>query len=157
MDRDEQLEQVAHTADHLRRVLMEGAEQDVYVALTDVWIEGEKDNIGQRYEKHAAPLIIQGKLPGLVTPEEVRRRQYDILDRVSSGRSAKVIGGEWELWKGASMAFDQAARELRDLKQEMGLAVRAAHDRRRTTRLWASGIALGAVAAVGLEYLVRHL
>ena len=37
LDRDKQLEQVAYLADHLRRVMMESFELEVYVTIGDAW------------------------------------------------------------------------------------------------------------------------
>jgi hypothetical protein len=155
LNRDEQLQQIAFLSDHLRRTMMEGFELEVYVALADVW--GEKSSIGRKYEARAAPLIKRGKLLGHVTPEEVRRRRDDIIDRVTIARDAKVADGGWEVWKAAAYDLDAALTALRTLKREMGAAVDAAEGSIVARRRWILGIVLGAVLGLAGRYGLQLL
>jgi len=56
LDRDEQLEQVAFLGDHLRRVMMESFEVEVYATIGAHWDDENPKSVGRRYDAAAAPL-----------------------------------------------------------------------------------------------------
>lgn len=130
LNRDEQLEQVAYLGDHLRRVMMESFEVEVYTTIGAHWNEDDPTSIGRRYDAVAAPLIMQGKLLGVITPEEVQTRFDGLSDNIVEARRAKIADGDWSVWTNAADSLEAAAVEMRKLKREMGSAVDAANERR---------------------------
>src|ERR1700723_1556219 len=60
LDRDRQLEQVSFLGDHLRRVMMESFELEVYVTIAAHWDDKSPKSIGRLYDSVAAPLIRRG-------------------------------------------------------------------------------------------------
>jgi hypothetical protein len=161
LDRDKQLEQVAFLGDHLRRVMMESFEVEVYASIGDHWNEDEPTSVGRRYDAVAAPLIKSEKLVGVITPEEVQSRFDALSDRIVHARRAKIADGDWSIWTGAADDLEWAAGEMRQLKREMGAAVAAAEDRTFHRRLMLKGVALSAVVSaalgVGVTLLVQAL
>lgn len=155
LNRDEQLEQVAFLGDHLRRVMMESFEVEVYTTIGAHWNEDDPKSIGRRYDAVAAPLIKQGKLLGVITPEEVQTRFDELSDSIVEARRAKIADGDWSVWTGAANSLEAAAVEMRKLKREMGSAVDAANERRYNWRLMLGGVALSVVAGVAVTLGVR--
>jgi hypothetical protein len=150
LNRDEQLEQVAFLGDHLRRVMMESFEVEVYATIGAHWDEAEPKSIGRRYDAIAAPLIRREKLVGVITPEEVQGRFDALSDNIVHARRAKIADGDWAAWTTAADDLESAAQEMKTLKREMGAAVDAAMSRRFHRRLMLAGVALSAALGVGL-------
>jgi hypothetical protein len=161
LSRDDQLEQVAYLRDHLRRVMMESFERDVYAALGVMWDpspgEGSLPPVGRLYDEHAAPLINKGKLLGHVSPKDAKARLDQIASNVLRNRKYKNADGEWPVWKGAAQDLEAAAKETRDLQRDMGAAVDAAMTLNSTRKLWWWSIVASAAAGVALTELVRFL
>ncbi len=88
-DRDKQLEQVAFMGDHLRRVMMESFEVEVYVAIAAHWDNESPKSVGRRYDAIAAPLIKNGKLMGHITPDEVQTRFDTLRAKVVQAREQR--------------------------------------------------------------------
>lgn len=148
LNRDEQLEQVAFLGDHLRRVMMESFEVEVYTTIGAHWDEDDPKSIGRRYNAVAAPLIKQRKLLGVITPEEVQTRFDGLSDSIVEARRAKIADGDWSMWTDAADNLEAAASEMRKLKREMGSAVDAANERLYNRRLMFCGVALSVVVGV---------
>jgi hypothetical protein len=157
LDRDKQLEQVAHLGDHLRRVMMESFEVEVYVTIADAWDEASSNSVGRRYEALAAPLIRGKKLMGHITPEEVQARFDALSDKIVQARRAKIADGDWDLWTSAADDLEAAAKEMKLLKREMGAAVDAATSRRYDRRLMVAGVVLSVVFGVVLTIAVQAI
>lgn len=102
LDRDKQLEQVAFLGDHLRRVMMESFELEVYVTIADAWDEKSPNSIGRRYDALAAPLIRRGEMLGHISPEEVQEKFDALTDDIVQARRAKIADGDWEAWTDAA-------------------------------------------------------
>ena len=150
LDRDKQLEQVAFLGDHLRRVMMESFEVEVYVTIGAHWNDDDPKSIGRRYDSVAAPLIKRGKLLGVITPEEVQARFDGLSNNIVEARRAKIADGDWSAWTDAADSLEAAASEMRKLKREMGAAVDAVNERRYHRRLMLGGVALSVVLGVVL-------
>jgi hypothetical protein len=150
LDRDKQLEQVAFLGDHLRRVMMESFEVEVYASIGAHWNEDDPKSVGRRYDAVAAPLIKRGKLLGVITPEEVQSRFDGLSDSIVDARRAKIADGDWSAWSNAADDLESAAGEMRKLKREMGSAVDAANERLYHRRLMLGGVALSVVLGVAL-------
>jgi hypothetical protein len=157
LDRDKQLEQVAYLGDHLRRVMMESFEVEVYVTIADAWDEDSPDSIGRRYEALAAPLIRSNKLMGHITPEEVQARFDALSDDIVQARRAKIADGDWDIWTRAADDLEAAAKKMRVLKREMGAAVDAAVSRRYDRRLMLAGVVLSAVFGAAVAIAVQAI
>lgn len=157
MDRDKQLEQVAFLGDHLRRVMMESFEVEVYAAIGAHWDEDDPKSVGRRYDAVAAPLIKRGKLLGVITPDEAQSRFDELSDNIVAARRAKIADGDWSAWTDAADDLESAATEMRKLKREMGSAVDAADGRRYNRRLMFGGVALSVVLGVALTLGVQAL
>jgi hypothetical protein len=157
LDRDKQLEQVAYLGDHLRRVMMESFEVEVYVTIADAWDEGSPNSIGRRYEAVAAPLIREKKLLGHITPEEVQDRFDALTDDIVQARRAKIADGDWTAWTNAADDLESAASKMKALKREMGAAVDAATSRRHDWRVMLAGAGLSAALGVGLTLAVQAI
>ncbi len=155
LDRDEQLEQVAFLGDHLRRVMMESFEVEVYATIGAHWNEDEPKSIGRRYDAVAAPLIKKKKLMGVITPDEVQRRFDELSDKIVQARRAKIADGDWTAWTEAADDLEAAASEMRQLKREMGAAVDAAEDRRFNRRLMIVGVVSSVFIGAGLTVLLQ--
>ncbi|HEX7244145.1 MAG TPA: hypothetical protein VF245_01095 [Solirubrobacterales bacterium] len=155
LDRDKQLEQVAFLGDHLRRVMMESFEVEVYATIGAHWNEDDPKSIGRRYDAVAAPLIKRGKLLGVITPEEVQARFDGLSDDIVQARRAKIADGDWSIWTDAADSLEAAAAEMRKLKREMGAAVDAATSRHFNRRLMIGGavlsVVLGAALTLGIQ------
>lgn len=152
--RDQQLEQVAHLQDHLRRVMMESFETEVYVCVAAIWSDGGDRSVGRLYDAMAAPLIRRGRLHGHIEPEEVDRRLDQVGAQMVEARGAKVADGDFSEWESASRVMEEAARDLRLLKREVGAAVDAANAMRLNRRYWWTSIALSALAGAALSLIV---
>lgn len=150
LDRDKQLEQVAFLGDHLRRVMMESFEVEVYATIGAHWNEDDPKSVGRQYDALAAPLIERGKLLGVITPEEAQARFDGLSDRIVQARRAKIADGDWSAWTDAANSLESAAEEMRKLKREMGAAVDAAMSRRFQRRLMLGGVMLSVVLGVAL-------
>jgi hypothetical protein len=150
LDRDEQLEQVAFLGDHLRRVMMESFEVEVYATIGAHWNEDDSKSVGRRYDAVAAPLIKRKKLLGVITPDEVQARFDEMSDSIVQARRAKIADGDWTAWTEAADDLESAAGEMKKLKREMGAAVDAAEDRRLHRRLMIGGVALSVLFGAGL-------
>lgn len=150
LDRDKQLEQVAFLGDHLRRVMMESFEVEVYATIGAHWNEEDPKSIGRRYDAVAAPLVRQGKLLGVITPEEVQTRFDGLSDSIVEARRAKIADGDWSAWTDAADSLEHAASEMRKLKREMGSAVDAASSHHYNRRLMLIGVALSVVLGVAV-------
>lgn len=148
LNRDEQLEQVAFLGDHLRRVMMESFEVEVYATIGDHWNEDDPKSIGRRYDAVAAPLVKQGKLLGVIAPDEVQERFDALSDSIVEARRAKIADGDWSAWADAADSLEAAAAEMRKLKREMGSAVDAANERRYHRRLMLGGVGLSVIFGV---------
>jgi hypothetical protein len=157
LDRDKQLEQVAFLSDHLRRVMMESFEVEVYVTIADAWDEGSSDSIGRRYEAVAAPLIREKKLLGHITPEEVQERFDALSDDIVQARRAKIADGDWTAWTNAADDLESAAKKMKVLKREMGAAVDAVTSRRYDWRLMVAGVGLSGALGVALTLAVQAI
>lgn len=157
LDRDKQLEQVAYLGDHLRRVMMESFEVEVYVTIADAWDEDSRDSIGRRYDATAAPLIRQGKLLGQITPDEVQERFDALSDDIVRARRAKIADGDWTAWTNAADDLESAAKKMKVLKREMGAAVDAATSRSYHRRLMLAGVALSGALGVVLTLAVQAI
>ncbi len=157
LDRDKQLEQVAFLGDHLRRVMMESFEVEVYVTIADAWDEGSSKSIGRRYEALAAPLIRRKKLLGHITPDEVQDRFDALSDDIVQARRAKIADGDWTAWTSAADDLESAAKKMKVLKREMGAAVDAATSRRYHRRLMLVGVALSGALGVGLTLAAQAI
>lgn len=168
LDRDKQLEQVAFLGDHLRRVMMESFEVEVYVTIADAWDDGSPDSIGRRYDAVAAPLINEKRLVGHITPDEVRGRFDALTDDIVEARRAKIADGDWIDWTRAADDLESAATKMKALKREMGAAVDAAEEvvgaaraeadsRSYHRRLMLIGVVLSAAVGVGLTLLVQAI
>lgn len=157
LDRDKQLEQVAFLGDHLRRVMMESFEVEVYVTIGAHWNDDDPKSVGRRYDAVAAPLIKRGKLLGVITPEEVQARFDGLSDSIVEARRAKIADGDWSAWTDAADSLEAAAAEMRKLKREMGSAVDAANERRYHRRLMLGGVALSVVLGVALTFGAQAL
>jgi len=155
LDRDKQLEQVAFLGDHLRRVMMESFELEVYVAIAAVWDDETPNSVGRQYDSAAAPLIRRGKLLGHVSPEEVEERFDKITNDVVSARRSKIADEDWSAWTNAADDLEGAAQKLKALKREMGAAVDAARGRASQRRMLFGGALLSAVLGVCLTLLVQ--
>ena len=154
LDRDEQLEQVAYLGDHLRRVMMESFELEVYVTIGAIWDDESRKSVGRRYQARVAPLIKRGKLLGYVTPDEVEQRFDSITDDVVAARRSKVADEGWVAWTAAADDFEAAAQKLKQLRREMGAAVDAATSMRRDWLLLGISSVVSAVLGVGLGLLL---
>ena len=150
LSRDEQLEQVAYLGDHLRRVMMESFEVEVYTTIGAHWNEDDPHSIGRRYDAVVAPLVKRGKLLGVITPEEAQSRFDALSDSIVEARRAKIADGDWSAWTDAADSLEAAAAEMRQLKREMGAAVDAANERGYHRRLMLGGVALSVVLGVAL-------
>jgi hypothetical protein len=157
LNRDEQLEQVAYLGDHLRRVMMESFEVEVYAAIGAHWNEEDPKSIGRRYDAMAAPLIKRGKLLGVITPEEVQSRFDGLSDRIVHARRAKIADGDWSAWTSAADDLESAASEMRDLKREMGSAVDAATERQYNRRLMFGGVVLSLALGSAVTLVAQTL
>jgi hypothetical protein len=157
LDRDKQLEQVAFLGDHLRRVMMESFELEVYVTIADAWDEKSPDSIGRRYDALAAPLIRQKKLLGYITPEEVQERFDALTDDIVQARRAKIADGDWIAWTEAADDLEEAAKKMKALKREMGAAVDAALSRRYHRKLMLAGVLLSGALGVGLTLAIQAI
>jgi hypothetical protein len=155
LDRDGQLEQVAFLGDHLRRVMMESFEVEVYATIGAHWNDDDRKSIGRRYNAIAAPIIRRGKLMGAITPDEVQRRFDELSDKIVQARRAKIADGDWSVWAGAANDLESAAEEMRKLKREMGAAVDEAMSRRFHRRLMIVGVALSVGLGVGLTLVTQ--
>lgn len=155
LDRDKQLEQVAFLGDHLRRVMMESFELEVYVTIAALWDDQSRKSIGRRYDAIAAPLIRRRKLLGHVSQEEVDQRFDKISDDIVAARRAKIADEDWTAWTNAADDLEGAAQKLKVLKREMGAAVDAAVSRRNAVVFWATGILGGGVLGVVGTLLVQ--
>ncbi len=155
LDRDEQLEQVAFLGDHLRRVMMESFEVEVYATIGAHWNEDEPKSIGRRYDAVAAPLIKGKKLLGVITPDEVQARFDELSDKIVQARRAKIADGDWTAWTEAADDLEVAASEMRKLKREMGAAVDAAEDRRFNRHLMIVGVVLSVLIGAGLTIFLQ--
>jgi hypothetical protein len=150
LNRDKQLEQVAFMGDHLRRVMMESFELEVYVTIADAWDAESPTSIGRRYDALAAPLIRRQELLGHITPDEVQERFDALTGDIVQARRAKIADGDWATWKSAADDLEQAAKKMKVLKREMGAAVDAAVERRDNRRLMVVGAVVGAILSTGL-------
>ena len=157
LDRDKQLEQVAFLGDHLRRVMMESFELEVYVTIADAWDDRSPNSIGRRYDALAAPLIRRKKLLGHISPEEVQERFDALTGDIVQARRAKIADGDWAAWTSAADDLEEAAKKMKVLKREMGAAVDAATERRYHRRLMLIGAALSTGLGVGLTLAVQGL
>jgi hypothetical protein len=163
LDREEQLAQVAHMSDHLRRVLMEGFEKQAYLVLGAIRTEGDEGepSLDTQYKVQAAPLIRAGKLNGFITPDEVEARFDSALRRLSRARGTKVADGSWDEWEEAAAEMGDVAVDLRDLRRDLGAAVDAANELATSKRhYWGAilyGGLVGAILAVGLGTLIAWL
>jgi hypothetical protein len=165
LDRDKQLEQVAYLGDHLRRVMMESFEVEVYATIGAHWNDKDPNSIGRRYDAVAAPLVKRGQLLGVISPEEVQARLDGLSARIVQARRAKIADGDWTAWIDAADDLEWAAKEMRTLKREMGAAVDAAASvtaaeavaPRFHFRLMLIGVGLSALAGVGGTLLVQAL
>ncbi|MFZ1926976.1 MAG: hypothetical protein WAU42_12645 [Solirubrobacteraceae bacterium] len=157
LDRDKQLEQVAFLGDHLRRVMMESFEVEVYVTIAAHWDDESPKSIGRLYDSVAAPLIRRGKLLGHITPEEVEKRFDQIGDDIVRARRAKIADEDWPAWTEAADEFESAAQKMKVLKREMGAAVDAAVSQRSQWRMMVAGVALSAVVGAGITLLIQAL
>lgn len=146
LTRDEQLEQIAYLRDHLRRVMMESFEVEVYVTIAALWNEEEPKSTGRLYDSIAAPLIRRGKLLGHITPEEVEIRFDRITDDIVEARRSKIADEDWDAWKRAADEFESAAQKMKALRREMGAAVDAAKAQRSQWKV----MVIGAVCSAGL-------
>lgn len=155
LDRDKQLEQVAFLGDHLRRVMMESFELEVYVTIGALWDDKSRKSIGRRYDAIAAPQIRRAKLLGHITPEEVEQRFDEITDDVVAARRAKIADEDWTAWTNAADDIERAAQRLKALRREMGAAVDAAVSRRNAAIFWATGVLGGGVLGVIGTLLVK--
>jgi hypothetical protein len=157
LDRDAQLEQVAYLGDHLRRVMMESFEVEVYATIGEHWNDDDPKSIGRRYDALAAPLIKRNDLLGVISPEEVQERFDALSDRIVQARRAKIADGDWSVWTDAANDLEWAAGEMRKLKREMGSAVDAATSRRFHVRLMVGGVALSVGFGVAATLIVQAL
>ena len=157
LNRDEQLEQVAFLGDHLRRVMMESFEVEVYTTIGAHWNEDDPKSIGRHYDAVVAPLVKQGKLLGVITPEEAQARFDALTDSIVEARRAKIADGDWSAWTDAADSLEAAAVEMRKLKREMGAAVDAANERRYHRRLMLGGVALSVIFGVAVTLGVQAL
>jgi hypothetical protein len=148
LDRDAQLEQVAFIEDHLRRVMMESFEGEVYAVIGKTWDDKSRRSVGRLYDRRVAPLIRIGRLHGHITPDEVRRRFDQISDNVVAARGAKVAADGWNAWKDASDDLKTAAGDITELRKEMAAAVDAA----AATWRWVLGIGLAIVLAIASHF-----
>lgn len=145
LDRDKQLEQLAFLGDHLRRVMMESFEVEVYVTIAAHWDDKSPKSVGRRYESVAAPMIRRGKLLGHVTPDDVQSRFDQITDDIVAARRAKIADEDWTAWTDAADDFEKAAQKMKELKREMGAAVDAAEAERSQRLLMIAGAIFSAV------------
>ena len=157
LDHDEQIEQAAFLGDHLRRVMMEAFEVEVYATIGAHWDDEDPKSVGRRYDALAAPLIKRGKLMGVISPDEAARRLDEVSERIVQARKAKTADGDWSIWKDAADDLEWAADEMRKLKREMGAAVDAATNRRFHRRLMFGGAALSVGAGVVLTLVAQAL
>ncbi len=157
LDRDKQLEQVAFLGDHLRRVMMESFELEVYVAIAALWDDESPKSIGRQYDSIAAPQMRRGKLLGQVSPEDVEERFDKISDDIVLARRSKIADEDWSAWTSAADELEGAAQKLKALRREMGAAVDAAREGRTQRRMLIGGALLSALLGVGLTLLVQAL
>jgi hypothetical protein len=157
LSRDKQLEQVAFLGDHLRRVMMESFEVEVYVAIAEHWDDQSSKSVGRRYDAVAAPLIRQGKLLGHVTPDEVQKRFDQITDDIVQARRSKIADEDWSAWTNAADDFEAAAQKLGVLKREMGAAVDAAEEGRFQRRLMIAGAVFSAILGAVILLLIQAI
>jgi hypothetical protein len=155
LDRDKQLEQVAFLGDHLRRVMMESFEVEVYVTIAAVWDENDAKSVGRQYDAIAAPLIRRGKLLGHIAPEEVQKRFDQLSDDIVQARRAKIADEDWSAWTDAADDLESAVTKMRALKREMGAAVDAATSQKFHRRLMIIGVVLSAVFGALLLFLIQ--
>lgn len=155
LDRDKQLEQVAFLGDHLRRVMMESFEVEVYVTIGAAWNPEDPKSVGRQYDAIAAPRIRQGKLLSHITPEEVETRFDQLSDDIVQARRAKIADEDWSAWTDAADDLEAAAHKMRKLKREMGAAVDAAREEKFHRRLMLMGVVLSAVAGALLLLLIQ--
>ena len=127
LSRDEQLEQVAYLSDHLRRVMMESFEAEVYVVVGSMWDEASPTAVGREYDALAAPLLRAGKLLGHVQPDDVESRFNTIASGIVAARRSKIADEPWDVWVAAADELESAASSIKKLKREMGAAVDAAN------------------------------
>lgn len=153
LDRDEQLAQLAYLEDHLRRVMMESFEEEVYAIIGEAWNQDDKRSVRRLYDAHAAPAIRREKLLGHVTPDEVEQRFTAISLRVVAARRAKVADAGWTAWKDASDDLKDAAEQLQVLKREMGAAVDAARSASSARNRWIVSLVVGVVLGLGTRLL----
>jgi hypothetical protein len=147
LNRDQQMEQLAHLEDHLRRVMMENFEQEVYAELGDIWEQEPRKGVGTLYEAKAAALIRSGKIHGHIHPDEVKKQNERISARVIEARRAKVADGDWGVWQDASDELKLAGKEAESLKKELGTAVDAAQAFETNKNRWVAGIVIGVAIA----------
>lgn len=157
LDRDKQLEQVAFLGDHLRRVMMESFEKEVYVAIAALWDDTSAASIGRLYDSFAAPKIRKGRLLGHLTPTEVDERFDATVDNIVAARRSKIADEDWEAWTAAADEFETAAKEIKQLKREMGAAVDAARAESKQMSLMIAGALVSAALGVGLTLGVQAL
>lgn len=156
-DRDKQLEQVAFLGDHLRRVMMESFELEVYVTIADAWDENSRDSVGRRYDALAAPLIRSKKLLGHITPDEVQQRFDALTEDIVHARRAKIADGDWSAWTDAADDLENAAKKMKALKREMGAAVDAAQERRFHRKLMLIGVALSVAFGAVITLVIQAI
>jgi hypothetical protein len=157
LDQDKQLEQLAFLGDHLRRVMMESFEVEVYVTIAAHWDDESPKSVGRLYDSVAAPLIRHGKLMGHVTPEEVQARFDQISDDIVQARRAKIADEDWTAWTNAADEFESAAKKMKVLKREMGAAVDAAMLQRSQRRLMIIGGVFSAVLGAAPALLIQAI
>jgi hypothetical protein len=155
LDRDKQLEQIAFLGDHLRRVMMESFELEVYVTIAALWDDQAPNSIGRLYDSIAAPQIRRGKLLGHVSPTEVEERFDKISADIVVARRSKIADEDWSAWTNAADELERAAQKIKALKREMGAAVDAAVAARTDRRLWAAGLVLSALLGAGATLLIQ--
>jgi hypothetical protein len=157
LNRDKQLEQAAFLGDHLRRVMMESFEVEVYVTIAAHWDDKSPKSVGRRYDAIAAPMMRRGKLLGHVTPEDVQSRFDRITDDIVAARRAKIADEDWTAWTNAADDFEAAAQKMKELQREMGAAVDAAETERSQSRLMISGAIISAVLGAVILLVIQAL
>jgi hypothetical protein len=157
LNRDEQLEQIAYLRDHLRRVMMESFEVEVYVTIAALWDKESSNSVGRLYDSMAAPLIRRRQLLGHISPEEVETRFDQITDDIVQARRLKVADEDWDAWTNAADDFESAAKKMKSLRREMGAAVDAAKAKRSQLRLMIAGAVGSAALGVGGTLLVQAI
>jgi len=155
LSRDDQMKQVAYLADHLRRVMMESFEQEVYVSLAAMWDQDNQRSVGRLYDAYAAPQIKKGALLQHITPDDLEERLDQIQKDVLEARKRKVADGDFSEWIAAANELEGAAEELKKLRREVGAAVDAAVANRTAKRRWLISLGVGVGLALIFNVVLK--